>query len=273
MRQCPGMDLGLTGKACIVTGSSRGIGLATARTLCEEGANVLLTARGAERLEAARRQCVEAGGNERAVTTLPIDVTVPGAPERIVDACAQRFGGVSVVVNNAGSVEERPLEELTDEDWRSQWEQHVMAPTRLMRAAMPFLLRDGGRVVNVNSSSGKRPGLFNASYSVAKAGQLSLSRTFAEAYASRGVLVNAVIVGPVATPLWLGEGGLADQMSASRQIPREEVLETTRARIPLRRFAEEDEVAGVIAFLCSERSSNVAGAAWAVDGGHVSLIF
>jgi 3-oxoacyl-[acyl-carrier protein] reductase len=131
----------------------------------------------------------------------------------------------------------------------------------------------GGRIVNVASSAGKRPSLTNAAYSVTKAAQLSLSRTFAELFAPQLVLVNAVNPGPVEGALWLEPGGLADQAAAAKGSSREEVLEATRSRIPLGRFGAEDEVAAVVAFLCSTRASDVAGAAWAVDGGAVPLIF
>jgi 3-oxoacyl-[acyl-carrier protein] reductase len=106
---------------------------------------------------------------------------------------------------------------------------------------------------------------------VAKAAQLSLSRVFADEYAADGVLVNAVTPGPVDTGLWLGEGGLADQAAEARGGSRDEVLEAQRAKVPIGRFGTEDEIAAVIVFLCSERTSNVTGAAWSVDGGAVPL--
>ena len=149
-----------------------------------------------------------------------------------------------------------------------------MASMRLMRAAAPVMAeRGGGRVVNVASSAAKRPsGSMDPAYSVTKAAQLSLSRVFADRYARQGVLVNAVTPGAVAGSMWLSEGGLADSLAERRGSAREEVLETTAARIPLGRMAEEDEIAAVIVFLCSERASNVVGAAWSVDGGTVPTI-
>ena len=139
--------------------------------------------------------------------------------------------------------------------------------------AAPLMAEAGwGRIVNVVSSSGKRPSQSNAAYSVAKAAQHSLSRVFADSYAERGVLVNAVTPGPVDTPLWLEEGGLADQAAEAKGISREEALEAARGKIPLGRFATEEEIAAVIVFLCSERASSVAGAAWSVDGGSVPTI-
>ena len=264
------MDLGLAGCACVVTGASRGIGRATARELCAEGARVLLVARGQEELAAAARECAQAGGDAE---TLSLDVTGPAAGEAIADACQERLGGLDVVVANAGTSEARPLDQLADADWTAQWELHVMAPMRLMRAVAPRMAaRGGGRIVNVCSSSGKRPSLTNAAYSVTKAAQLSLSRVFADAHAADGVLVNAVTPGPVDTPLWMAPGGLADQVAERQGIGRDEALEAARAKIPLGRFGTDAEIAAVICFLCSTRASNVTGAAWSVDGGAVPII-
>jgi len=256
------MDLELDGKACIVTGATSGIGLATARLLCDEGARVLFVARDADELERVSREC---GGE-----FLAADITDPGAGESIAAACAQRLGSVDVLVNNAGTSFVRSLEELTDEDWQSQWELHVMGPMRLMRAAAPLMGQAGwGRIVNVASSAGKRPSLTNPAYAVTKAAQLSLSRLFADRFASDGVLVNAVTPGAVSSPLWTAPGGLAEQAAQARGISVEEALDAQRAKIPLGRFAEPQEVAAVIVFLCSERASTVTGSAWSADGGTV----
>jgi 3-oxoacyl-[acyl-carrier protein] reductase len=258
------MDLGLAGRACVVTGASRGIGLATARALSAEGARVLLVAR----REDVLREVAPEGSS-----TLALDVTAADAGERVVAGCVERFGAVDVLVNNAGTSRVRALDELTDDDWREQFDLHVMAPLRLMRAAAPRMAERGwGRIVNVCSSSGKRPSLSNAAYSVSKAAQLSLSRVFADGYAARGVLVNAVAPGPVETPLWLAKGGLAEQAAAAKGKSRDEALEAARSKIPIGRFGTEDEVAAVVAFLCSERASDVTGAAWSVDGGSVPTI-
>lgn len=264
------MDLGLHNKACIVTGASRGIGLETARQLGAEGAEVLLCARDPDALDSAAHS-VEAAGAR--VEALALDVCEPSAGERLVAACAGAFGSVDVVVNNAGTSAVRALEQLTDDDWQMQWELHVMASVRLMRAAIPSMVdQQFGRVVNVTSSSGKRPSLTNVAYSVTKAAQLSASRAFAERYASRGVLVNAVAPGPVETDLWLGEGGLADQAAAAAGSSREQALELTASKLPRGRFATDAEIASVIVFLCSTRADNVVGAAWSVDGGTVPVI-
>jgi NAD(P)-dependent dehydrogenase (short-subunit alcohol dehydrogenase family) len=266
MEESSPMDLGLDQRACIVTGASRGIGLATARKLVREGAWVLLVGRGGDHLAAAARECAGRGRAE----SMALDVTAPDAGKRLVEACVERFGRVEVVVNNAGFSESRALEDLTDEEWQAQWEVHVMAPLRLLRAAVPGMAERGwGRIVNVSSSSGKRPGQRNVAYSVTKAAELSLSRAFADRYADRGVLVNSVTPGPVSSELWMAPGGLADQVAEARGITREEVLEATAAGVPLGRFGTEEEIAGVIVFLCSDVASYVTGAAWSVDGGTV----
>ncbi|MEA2252075.1 MAG: hypothetical protein QOC78_4159 [Solirubrobacteraceae bacterium] len=259
------MDLGLDGKVCAVTGASSGIGLEVGRRLCAEGARVLFVGRDPERLARAAADC---GGEY-----LAVDVTDPDADERVVATCAEQMGGIDVLVNNAGTSYAKALDELTDADWQGQWELNVMAPMRLMRAAAPRMAqRGGGRIVNVCSSAGKRPSLTNAAYSVTKAAELSLSRVFADAWAPHGVLVNAVAPGAVATPLWVAEGGLAEQTAAVRGVSREEALEAQAGKAPIGRLGEPGEIADVIVFLCSERASNVAGAAWSVDGGTVATI-
>ncbi|HET9103178.1 MAG TPA: SDR family oxidoreductase [Solirubrobacteraceae bacterium] len=261
------MDLGLTDRACVVTGGSSGIGLQVGRRLAAEGARVLLVGRGPDALRAAAEACGEGAG------WLAADVTDPGAAERIVAACTERFGRLDVLVNGASASSVTAIEDLSDADWQAAWEINVMAPMRLMRAALPVMTAAGwGRVVNVSSSSGKRPGQRNVAYSVAKAAELSLSRAYADAYAARGVLINAVTPGPVASELWLKPGGLADQTAQARGISREQVLEDAAAALPLGRLAEAGEVAAVIVFLCSQAASTVAGAAWSADGGAVPVI-
>ena len=125
-------------------------------------------------------------------TALALDITASDAGERVVAACLERPGRLDALVNNAGTTRSVPAPDLTDADWQEQWDLHVMAPMRLMRAAAPVMADAGwGRIVNVASSSGKRPSLRNMAYSVTKAAELSLSRAFADEWAARGVLVNA----------------------------------------------------------------------------------
>jgi 3-oxoacyl-[acyl-carrier protein] reductase len=258
------MDLGIEGRVAIVTGASRGIGLATTKALLAERARVLIVARD----EAALQDATSALAGDVAI--YPADVAAPDAGTRIVAACTQSLGAPEIVVNNAGTSRAVPLEELTDAEWQQQWELNVMASMRLMRAAAPAMAERGwGRIVNVSSSSGKRPSLSNAAYTVAKSAQLMLSRVFADEYAGKGVLINAVAPGPVETGLWMDDGGLADQAAERSGSTRDEVLAGMRARIPVGRLGREQEIAAVITFLCSEPASNVAGSSWSVDGGIV----
>jgi 3-oxoacyl-[acyl-carrier protein] reductase len=238
------MELNISGRTAVVTGGSRGIGAAIVRALEAEGVSAFAASR-----------------------SEGIDITDPAAPQRIAERVR---APVDILVNNAGASANRPLDELSDEEWQAAWDLHVMAPLRLMRHFGPGMAERGwGRIVNVTTSTAKRPSLTNASYAVTKVAEQALSRLFADFFAGRNVLVNAVAPGPTAGELWLGEGGLADQMAKAQGISRDEMLKVQRAKVPLGRLGEEDEIAAVVAFLCSDLASYVTGSAWSVDGGIV----
>jgi 3-oxoacyl-[acyl-carrier protein] reductase len=269
------VDLGLRGRACVVTGASRGIGLTTSKLLCAEGADVLLIARTEDRLLDAADECAAAGepAGGRA-ESLVADITQPDAAELIVHEATERLGQVDVLVNNAGTARWRDLEDVPDEDWYAAWDLNVMAPMRLMRQAAPLMRERGwGRIVNVSSTAGKRPSAAMSEYSVAKAAELSLSRLYADRFAKDGVLINAVCPGPVRAELWMEEGGLLDQSKElSGHSSREEALDEAGSKRPIGRLADPEEIAGAIVFLCSEQASYTSGAAWSVDGGTVQII-
>jgi 3-oxoacyl-[acyl-carrier protein] reductase len=249
------MDLGLRDKACIVTGSTAGIGLETARLLSAEGALVVTC---------GRRQAPGVGE----ALHVSADLSEPGAPEAVVEEAVRALGRLDVLVNNVGYAVQARFEEVADDEWDSMWQLNVMSYVRAIRAALPHLRTSRGVVVNVSSTAGKRPSGAMPHYSVTKAAVLSLSRLVADLYAGDGIRCNAVTPGPTATETWLGEGGLADQQGGSR----EEVLAKVGAGRPLGRLAEPEEIASVIAFLASERASYVTGAAWSADGGTVPII-
>ena len=250
------MDLGLRDRLCLVTGSTGGIGLATARLLVDEGARVVTCGRG------------EAPGVGEALH-VRADLSAPGEGERVV----AEAGRLDVLVNNVGYAEQRDFLSLADEVWDEAWQLNVMSYLRAIRAAVPGMReRGGGVIVNVSSTAGKRPSTGMPEYSVTKAAVLSLSRLVADLYAGDGIRCNAIAPGPTATQAWLGEGGLADQQAAKSGKSRDEVLEAVGKGRPLRRLAEPEEIAAVIAFLCSERASYVTGAAWSADGGTVPII-
>jgi NAD(P)-dependent dehydrogenase (short-subunit alcohol dehydrogenase family) len=249
------VDLGLRDRACLVTGSTDGIGLATARLLVEEGGRVVTCGR------------TEAPGIGE-VHHVQADLGMAGEPERAVEESAQALGGLDVLVNNVGIARQAKFEEVPDEEWDAYWQLNVMSYVRAIRTALPHLRASANAaIVNVSSTAAKRPSTGMPHYSVTKAAVLSLSRLVADLYAKEGIRCNAVTPGPTATRAWLGEGGLADQ-----QGERDEVLAKVGAGRPLGRLAEPDEIAAVIAFLCSDRASYVTGAAWSADGGTVPII-
>jgi 3-oxoacyl-[acyl-carrier protein] reductase len=247
------VDLGLQNRVCVVTGSTRGIGLATAELLRDEGATVVTCGRS------------NAGIGDLHVAA---DLSRLGEPERVVAAAEDAFGRVDGLVNNVGGTDVRRLADLTDADWHASFELNLMSAVRATQAALPGMRRRGrGAIVNVSSTSGKRPSQIFPDYSVMKAGLLSFSRLVADAYATEGIRCNAVTPGPVATDVWLGDDGVAAQ-----QGDRDAVLEKVAAGRPLGRLGEPGEIAAVIAFLLSDRAGNVTGAAWSVDGGTVPVI-
>ncbi len=240
----------------MITGSTGGIGRATAQLLAGEGARVVTCGRG------------EAPSVGEALH-VRADLGRPGEPERVVGEA----GEVDVLVNNVGLAVQRDLVAVTDEEWDEVWQLNVMSYLRAIRAVLPAMRERGkGVIVNVASTSGKRPSTSMPDYSVTKAAVLSLSRLVADLYGGDGIRCNAVAPGPTATVAWLGEGALADQQAARTGKTREEVLKAVAKGRPLGRLAEPEEIANVVAFLCSDRASYVTGAAWSADGGTVPII-
>jgi NAD(P)-dependent dehydrogenase (short-subunit alcohol dehydrogenase family) len=260
------MDLGLDNRVCLVTGSTGGIGLETARLLAAEGARVVVTGRDAGKVDQARSDVGAAFG-------IASDLSEPRAPADLVAGATEALGPIEILVNNVGIAYQTSFEEVSDEQWDSMWALNVMNYVRCIRAVLPAMKAAGrGSIVNVSSTAGKRPSTGMPNYSVTKAAVLSLSRLIADLYAKDGIRSNAVTPGPTATAAWLGEGGLADQQAAKSTKTREEVLEAVGAGRPLGRLAEPEEIASVIAFLCSDRASYVTGSAWSADGGTVPII-
>jgi 3-oxoacyl-[acyl-carrier protein] reductase len=260
------VELGLEDRVCVVTGSTAGIGLETARLLAAEGARVVVSGRDPDRVEAARADTGAALG-------VPGDLADPAAPGELIARAEVELGQVDCLVNNVGLAVQVGFDELTDSDWESMWQLNVMSYVRAIQAVLPGMRgRGSGRIVNVSSTAGKRPSTSMPSYSVTKAAVLSLSRLVADVYAADGILCNAVTPGPTASTAWLAPGGLADQAAQRSGKSREEVLAGVAKGRPLGRLAEPEEIAAVIVFLCSSRAGYVTGSAWSADGGTVPII-
>jgi NAD(P)-dependent dehydrogenase (short-subunit alcohol dehydrogenase family) len=263
------MDLGLKGKRALVTGSTAGIGLATARALASEGAYVTVNGRTAARVSGpVNRLRAELCGS-----------TVEGIAEDLSnrDGCQaliSRLQDVDVLVNNLGIFEPKPFEQISDDDWIRFFETNVLSGIRLARHYVRGMRsRNWGRIVFVSSESAVQIPTEMIHYGVTKTAQLAVSRGLAETLAGTGVTVNSVLPGPTASE---GVGGFVAQMAAARGVDaatvEREFFETSRPSSVLQRFATPEEVAAMIAYVCSVQASATTGAALRVDGGVVRAI-
>lgn len=234
--------------------------------LTAEGAQVVVCGRDSGRVELARAGTGAALG-------VTCDLTEPGAPEQLIGEATRALGRVDCLVNNVGLAYQADFDELSDDQWDEMWQLNVMSFVRSIRAVLPGMRERGrGVIVNVASTSAKRPSTSMPNYSVTKAAVLSLSRLVADLYAKDGIRSNAIAPGPTATEAWLAPGGLADQQARRTGKPRDEVLDAVAKGRPLGRLAQPDEIAAVIVFLCSDRANYVTGSAWSADGGTVPII-
>lgn len=249
------MDLGLSGRTAIVSGASSGMGLAIARQLSQEGADVALFARREDLLEAA----VEELGRERALAVAG-DSTQPEDLERLVAAARERFGRVDIVVNNTGGPRGGAFADLSDADWLAGFDLSVLSAIRLTRLALPDLRSGGqGRVVNVTSYSVLKtaPGLFLSS--AVRRAVVGWTMALAQEEGVHGITVNSIAPGYIDTDRLRYFYGLRDDPEAARAADLE--------RIPMRRFGAPEEVAGLVAFLCSRQAGYITGETTLIDGG------
>lgn len=257
------MDLGLRGKVVIVTGGSKGIGLATVRQFAREGARVATCARRLDELEAAVAPIRQETGAE--VVTLACDVTEPEQIEAMVARVVDRFGGVDVLVNNAGRAHPGGFEQLTDADWRADLDVKLFAQIRCSRAVLPSMkARGGGAIVNVNAVFGKQPDRLFFATSTNRAACIAFTKTLAREVAAHGVRVNSVNIGFVVSAQW-------EDIRRRRapELSPDEFFRRFAADwdVPLGRFGRAEEAADAIVFLASDRASYITGACLDVDGG------
>jgi NAD(P)-dependent dehydrogenase (short-subunit alcohol dehydrogenase family) len=252
------MDLGLKDKVAVVTGGTQGIGRATALRLAAEGAKVVVCARGRERLDAVVAEIRATGGTAHAVAA---DVAVADDCARIVDETLRTFGGVDVLVNNAGTARTGAFESVTDEAWQADLDLKLFAAIRLIRLALPSMkARGGGRIVNVTNIGAKQPGARTMPTTVSRAAGLAMTKALSREYAPHGILVNTVCIGLV-------RAGQHEARAARDGVDPEALYAEMAKTVPLGRVGEADEAADVILFLVSRRSSFVTGSSINIDGG------
>ena len=257
------MDLGLTDKVAVVTGASKGIGLAVTRALLGEGAHVVAGARSSESLEGMQR-----------VTAVALDLASPEAPARLIDRAIDEHGRVDVLVNNVGGVRLRLEGFLGTSDEEFEWAMQLnfFAALRTTRAALgPMIAQGQGSIVNTASVNAFfQPDAGTIDYGAAKAALVNLSKSLAQEFGPQGIRVNCVSPGPVSTDLWLGDHGVAATVAKASGVDADTARERVVASIggfATGRFTTPEEVAALIVMLASERTGNVTGANYIIDGG------
>jgi NAD(P)-dependent dehydrogenase (short-subunit alcohol dehydrogenase family) len=262
------MDLQLRGKTALVTGSTAGIGFATARLLAAEGATVYLNGRSQDRVDSAAQAIRDAVGGE--VRGIAADLSTAAG----CTALAAQLRDVDVLVNNMGIFEPRAFEEISDADWMRFFETNVLSGVRLSRHYLPAMRsRNWGRIVFVSSESALQIPVEMIHYGMTKTAQLAIARGLAETTLGSGVTVNSVLPGPTASE---GVATFVQQMADTRGVDFKEMerefFATARPSSLLQRFATPDEVAAMIVYVCSAAASATNGAALRVDGGVVRAI-
>jgi NAD(P)-dependent dehydrogenase (short-subunit alcohol dehydrogenase family) len=262
------MDLELSGRVAVVTGASKGIGLAVTRTLLEEDARVVA---------ASRTLTPELAELTEDLVHVAVDFMDPEAPSEVIARAVEAFGGLDVLVNNVGgpppgdSLPRTSFLDATDADWQTMFELNLFSAVRACRAALPLLVeRGGGAIINISSGNARQPSPMNVDYGAAKAAMTNLGTALSEEFAPQGVRVNTVSPGPVVTPWWTDDGGAGDIIAARAGSDRGAVIGTLAPELmglSTGRLAQPQEIADVVALLASPRSGSTTGADIAVDSG------
>jgi 3-oxoacyl-[acyl-carrier protein] reductase len=261
------VDLGLTGRRAIVTGGSKGLGKAIAAELLTEGASVAICSRHTDELEAAAAELAKVAADapgSPAVVAMTCDVTSADQVAAFTEAAVTALGGLDILVNNAGGARPGRFGTLTDEDWQADIEVKLFSQIRCTRSALPHLrLSQAPRVININAVYARYPDPAFLASSVNRASCLSLSKALSMELGRDGILVNSVNIGLVETPQWQNI-----HQKRAPEMPAEEFFgQLAAAEVPLGRFGQPDEVAGLVTFLASDRASYIAGASIDVAGG------
>ena len=252
------MDLGLTDKVAIVTGSSRGLGLASARALVAEGCRVCLCARGEERLAEAALEVEAVAKRPNLVATVQADVSTQAGVERVIERAVEAFGGLDILVNNVGRAGGSDILDTTDAEWQAAFDETLFPAIRASRLAVPHMRqRGGGAIVMIASIYGREAG-GRMTYNAVKAAEISLAKSLAQQLAPLNIRVNSVAPGSILFP-----GG---SWHRRQQADPEGIADFVRRELPFGRFGRADEVGAVVAFLASPRASWISGACVPVDG-------
>jgi NAD(P)-dependent dehydrogenase (short-subunit alcohol dehydrogenase family) len=263
------VDLKLTGKVALVTGSTAGIGLSIAQSLASEGAHVYVNGRAQQRVDAAIA-AIRPHATTAKVEGIVADFSGPAGAEAVM----ARLPAVDVLVNNVGIFEPKPFTEISDADWLRFFEVNVMSGVRLARHYLPGMLKkDWGRILFISSESGVQIPAEMVHYGMTKTAQIAVARGIAESVAGTGVTSNSILAGPTDSEgVSVFVDALAKQQKKSKAEVEKEFFEHARPSSLLKRFATVDEVAAMVTFLASELSSATNGAAVRVDGGVVRAI-
>ena len=256
------MDLHLNGRVAVVTGASKGIGLAITTALAEEGACVVAGARtiteGLSQLAA-----------QRTVHPISVDLATSEGPAELVRRAVATFNGVDILINNVGAVRPRTdgFASITDDDWITTLTLDLLAAVRSTRAALPYVLARRGAIVSICSVNAFLPDPLVMDYSAAKGALANFSKALSKEVGPKGVRVNTVSPGPVATDLWLGKGGVAETVGRAGGVEPAAVANLAAQDSVTGRFTEPQQVASLVVFLASDRAGNVTGADFVIDGG------
>ena len=264
------MDLGIKGRAAIVTGASRGIGRETARQFLEEGVRVMICGRNAETLEKSRAELAQQTGGEVHATVA--DMTQEADITRLVDAAKQKFGTVDILINNAGQMYSGRFAAMTDAGLKEQFETKIFGFLRAIRLVYPIMkAQKWGRIVNIIGGAGKEPDPYMFGSGITNSGLLNITKSLSTEFGEDNVLVNAVCPGWVATNLWQRNAqGLQQELQAKTE---EEARRLAARKNSLNRFGKPEELANAIVFLCSERSSYITGVSLNLDGGRLKALW